>query len=102
MAKSQQGGKSKRRQSDGKKLLRARSRARCELRHLERAKIQDLAHRVNLQLIAAGELLPWEQACLERAREREALGLYQEWASIHKELATAQAELRSRFLAYIA
>lgn len=97
-----QGGKSKRRRSDKAKIIGQRSFKRAQDRHAQYARMQDLRHAHNLQLARDGELTPWELECLERARRREEQGLYQIWASNHKELASAQAGLRSSFLAYIA
>lgn len=70
VAKAERSGKSKRKQTDGKKSQRAASRRRADRRHDQLAGEQELRHRANLQLMKDGKPLPWEQACAERAARR--------------------------------
>lgn len=100
--KGQKSSGSKKPRSEHKKLLAARSFRRARDRHAALSAQQEAAHQHNLRLVKDHELIPWERACLERARRREEEGLYAVWADTYRDLAKSQSELRSQFLAYIA
>lgn len=64
--KAQKAGKSKRPQSEKKKMLRAACRRDAQKRHEANAREQERRHQRNLQ----GDSAPWELACMQRADRR--------------------------------
>jgi hypothetical protein len=83
-----QAGKSKR-SSERKKETRKRCWASGEQRKLARIQAQRQRETANRARRKAGEPLPWELACAQRAARRE--GMYAIWAKEHTELAAEQA-----------
>lgn len=68
--KAQKAGKSKKPQSERKKMHRASCRRNAEQRHEQSGRQQELRHQANLRLIKDHELTPWQQACAERGLRR--------------------------------
>jgi hypothetical protein len=70
VAGKSQSGKSKRPQSERKKLARVKCRANARQGHELAGRQQELRHQHNLRLIKDHEPVPWEQARAERAERR--------------------------------